>query len=408
MHIRKKQKNIRHKIICPIVILARGGSKEILKKNIKPFAGKPLILWSIFQGLEAKKAGPVFVSSDDPEILSTARKAGAMTIVRSAHLSRDTSSSESGWQHALVEISKKTGQTPKAVVVLQATSPLREARDIDRAVATFAKEKADSLFSACFMDDICLWKKGPLRLKAVTYDPQRGGRRQDRAPFILENGSIYVFKTALLRKNGNRVGGKVSTVTMPLWKSLEINDQESFDLCELIFLQKLPPHAPAGFARKPKLIVYDFDGVMTNNHALVTQTGSEAVWVNRSDGWGIQELRKAGIPQAILSTEKNPVVAARARKLKIGIVQGSLDKAKSIRNICRAHRVFPQEVLFVGNDVNDLPAMRQVGFSASPADGHPEVLKCCDHITRAKGGEGVIREIADLILGGRNLETTRS
>jgi len=292
-------------------------------------------------------------------------------------------------------------------VALQATSPLREASDIDRAVDTFEKEKADSLFSACWLDDICLWEKKPARLEAVTYDPRRRGRRQDRTPFVLENGSIYVFKSTLLRKKGNRLGGKISTVSMPFWKSLEIDDQESFHLCESIFLQKLSPQATAGFARKPKLIVYDFDGVMTNNHALVTQTGSEAVWVNRSDGWGIQELRKAGIPQVILSTEKNQVVAARARKLKIGVVQGSRDKAKSIRNICRAQGVLRRDVLFVGNDVNDLPAMRLAGVSVSPADGHPEVLKYCHHITKAKGGEGVIREIADLILGCKTSKPAR-
>jgi YrbI family 3-deoxy-D-manno-octulosonate 8-phosphate phosphatase len=146
---------------------------------------------------------------------------------------------------------------------------------------------------------------------------------------------------------------------------------------------------------------------MTNNQALITQTGSEAVWVSRSDGWGIQELRKAGIRQVILSTEKNPVVASRAKKLKIGVVQGSRDKAKSIRKICRANGVMCQDVLFVGNDVNDLPAMRLAGVSASPADGHPEVLKYCRHITKAKGGEGVIREIADLILSGRTSKTIR-
>jgi len=391
----------------PVIILARGDSKGLPGKNILPFAGRPLLVWSIRQAQQASRISGVYVSSDCPEILRLAEAAGARSIRRPKELATEVSSSESGWLHALDHLRGKHGRDPKLLVVLQATSPLRESGDIDRAVDIFEKEKADSLFSACLLDDICLWKKEPTRLKAVTYDPQRRGRRQDRAPFVLENGSIYVFKAGLLRKNENRLGGKICTVFMPFWKSLEIDDQESFHLCESIFLQKLPSRFPLGHARKPKLIVYDFDGVMTNNHALISQTGSEAVWVNRSDGWGIQDLQKAGIKQVILSTEKNPVVRARARKLKIPVVQGSHDKGKSIRKICRAYGVSRQEVLFVGNDVNDLPAMRQVGISASPADGHPEVLKSCHLITKAKGGEGVIREVADMILSGKTLQPAK-
>lgn len=392
----------------PAILLARGGSKALPGKNIREFAGKPLLAWSILQALGSKRVKTVYVSSDCKEILQVAKSYGAETILRPARLSGDLATSESGWLHAIQQVEKISGKPPQVVIALQATSPLRESSDIDGAIELFEKDKADSLFSSANVDDLCIWSDEDGVLKGKTFDPNQRGRRQDRRPYYLENGSIYVFKTSLLQRTGNRLGGRISRFSMPYWKSFEIDDMDTFEICETFYLKKLHTKNTTNITFRPKLIVYDFDGVMTNNLALITQTGKEAVWVNRSDGWGIQELRKAGIRQVILSTEKNPVVTARAKKLKIGVMQGSRDKAKSIRKICRANGVMYQDVLFVGNDVNDLPAMRLVGISASPADGHSEVLKCCRHITKAKGGEGVIREIADLILGGRTLKTTRS
>lgn len=386
----------------PIIILEGDTTYKNCKINIQPFAKKPLITHSIEQGLKAKNSGPVYVFSQDHETLAIAREAGAKAINKHINLSRNVINSRIGWKQALEKIFKDTGQAPKAFVILKATCPLRETEDIEQAISIFEEKKADFVFSSCCLGETRLWKKNTARLLAATYTPRRKRQPNNRTLFSFENGSIYVFKSALLQKKKNHLGKKNFTVSMPFWKSLEIDDEESFQLCESIFLQKLLSQIPEGFGHKPKLIVYDFDGVMTNNHALITETGSEAVWVNRSDGWGINELRKAGVHQVILSTENNSVVSARAEKLKIGVVQGSLDKAKSIRKICCAHNVLLQEVLFVGNDVNDLPAMRQVGLTAAPADGHPEVLKICRHITKAKGGEGVIREIADLILHGKN------
>lgn len=145
------------------------------------------------------------------------------------------------------------------------------------------------------------------------------------------------------------------------------------------------------------LLVYDFDGVMTDNRVIVHQDGTEAVITNRADGLGINRLRELGIPQLIMSTETNPVVQARARKLGLEVIDSCNDKAAVLCNYCRKNRYDLQRVVFVGNDVNDLSAMRIVGLAVSPADGHPKIRSMAGLITSAKGGEGVVKELSELV-----------
>lgn len=149
---------------------------------------------------------------------------------------------------------------------------------------------------------------------------------------------------------------------------------------------------------KPELIVYDFDGVMTNNKIYVLDNGIEGVIANRSDGWGVKKLHEAGYLQIIISTEKNPVVTVRAKKLKIPVIQGCEDKKSCLERICQRKKINLNKVLYIGNDVNDLPAMKIVGLSVAPADSEKSVLRCADFVAEAKGGEGVIREISNIIL----------
>jgi YrbI family 3-deoxy-D-manno-octulosonate 8-phosphate phosphatase len=149
-----------------------------------------------------------------------------------------------------------------------------------------------------------------------------------------------------------------------------------------------------------ELIVYDFDGVMTDNRVLTLQDGTEAVFANRADGWGIGQLSKAGFRQIILSTETNPVVSARAKKLRIEVLQGSQDKSLDIANFCQSQGIDMGKVLYVGNDVNDLDAMRRIGYPVAPADAHPEVIAIAKYVTRVRGGEGVIKEISEWLLSG--------
>jgi 3-deoxy-D-manno-octulosonate 8-phosphate phosphatase (KDO 8-P phosphatase) len=150
-----------------------------------------------------------------------------------------------------------------------------------------------------------------------------------------------------------------------------------------------------------KLIVYDFDGVMTDNTVTVSQDGQESVTANRSDGLGIGMIRDLGVQQLILSTEVNPVVKARADKIGLEATHGVGDKASALLELAENHKVSLSEILYVGNDTNDAAAMALAGFKVAPADAHPSILALADYITDAPGGRGVIRELADVLKAGK-------
>lgn len=146
-----------------------------------------------------------------------------------------------------------------------------------------------------------------------------------------------------------------------------------------------------------KLIVYDFDGVMTDNRVILREDGLESVVVNRSDGLAVSRLKSCGILQVILSTEKNKVVAKRAQKLEIPIIHGVSDKRKSLRRYCRKNNILLKDVVYVGNDLNDLQVMKSVGYPVCPSDACKEVRAISMIILSTVGGGGVVRELLDHI-----------
>ena len=144
-----------------------------------------------------------------------------------------------------------------------------------------------------------------------------------------------------------------------------------------------------------KLLVYDFDGVMTDNKVFVDQYGNEMVQVNRADGLGVSEIRKLGIEQMILSTETNPVVSARAEKLDLFCLQGVDNKAQALTEYCNVHQISLSNVAYIGNDINDLDVMKLVGTTFCPEDAHVSIKEFSQFILSSKGGDGVAREIFD-------------
>jgi len=151
--------------------------------------------------------------------------------------------------------------------------------------------------------------------------------------------------------------------------------------------------------RQIDLIVYDFDGVMTDNRVLVLEDGREAVFCNRSDGLAIARIKSLGIPQLILSTETNKVVAARSAKLGLEVLHGVNDKKTVLAQYCATHGYLLDRVVFIGNDVNDLDVMNAVGMPLCPSDAH-ETIRAAASVIGRKGGDGVIRAFYDEIFNG--------
>lgn len=157
---------------------------------------------------------------------------------------------------------------------------------------------------------------------------------------------------------------------------------------------------------KVRLIAFDFDGVFTDNTVYVSQDGVETVRCWRSDGLGLARLRNVGVQTFIISTEVNPVVSARAQKLKLPCKQGVEDKAAGILTTCSELQIEPQHTMFVGNDINDIPAFRSIGVPVGVADAYPEIFPYILYRTQKPGGLGAVREICDLVYNAKNSGNT--
>ena len=216
------------------IILARGGSKGIPKKNIKDFCGKPLIAWTIELCLSSESISSVYVSSDSEEILDISSKYNAKLIKRPDSISSDTATSESAWLHAIDWI-ENDGNKIDLVLAPQVTSPLRESKDIQNGIEIFINNNYDSMFSCSVAEDLYFWERSSNGdLKSINYDWKNRKRRQDHSPQFIENGSFYIFKPSVLRDLNNRFGFKIGMVEMEFWKMFEIDSLETFKLCESI------------------------------------------------------------------------------------------------------------------------------------------------------------------------------
>jgi len=380
------------------IIPARGGSKGIPLKNLYPLLGKPLIVFTIEQALKSQRINRVVVSTDDEKIAETARKYGAEVIKRPPDLATDTASTESALLHALHYLEAQENYIPDFVVLLQCTSPIREEKDIDNALTRIMETGADSLVSVSPCHRF-LWKENRETdsLVSLNYDYTHRPRRQDLGNQFMENGSIYVAKYCILKELKNRLGGKITYYKMDYWSSFEIDHIDDLHLCEWILQRKSTDERSKLLPETLSLVVFDFDGVFTDNRVIVHSDGSEAVLCNRSDGLGLDLLRSLGIESVILSKEKNPVTQARANKLHIECHHSIEDKAEFLRSLLGKKKIKSQNVIFVGNDINDIPVMNIVGCAVAVQDAYPDVKKAAHLILDHKGGRGAIRELCDLI-----------
>ena len=373
------------------IIPARGGSKGIPGKNLKKVGGKSLIRRAVDSLQQSGSIHSVYVSSDSDEILAEAKRSGAKAVIRPDSLSGDQASSESALIHTL----ENTGEASRSTIVVfvQATSPFIEPEDIREAIQKITNGHADVVFSAT-SSHAFIWKSTPSGMEGINHDKSIRLRRQDMDPEYRETGAFYVMKTAGFLESGHRFFGHVEAqVTNP---RLALDIDEEFDLELARMLARAENHAPdlSGI----RALITDFDGVHTNNLAIVNQKGIESVMVNRSDGLGVSRLKKANIKFLILSKERNPVVSKRAEKLGVENLQGIDDKAMALREWAKENKIELSETAYIGNDINDLAVMEICGVSIAVADSYPGVLEKADWILEKSGGQGAIREVADRLL----------
>ena len=342
---------------------------------VAAFCGRPLIEWAIIQARSCAAVEKVVVASDDVQVISLAKKLGAELFASNSDLD--------GPEVAMAFA--ETGKPDSDILVLPAEAPLRRSEDLVDAVKLLGDSLVGYVLSSVVNPARWAWGKDG----AV---PDSTGRRLDAGLFYLLRGNCF--------EEGSWKGVG-ATVSVSPWQTQTIGDNEERKACSRLFDELVRSTYSESSARVGDLdlVVYDFDGVMTDNRVYVSQEGVETVAANRSDGLGVGWLKAAGLPQLILSTEKNPVVAARAKKLGLPVVQGIGDKAAALQRHCEASGYDLARVLFVGNDLNDEEVMKQVGHPVCPADAYPSIREIAETVLCANGGHGAIRELAELLVG---------
>ena len=397
------------------IIPARGGSKGIPRKNIRNFAGYPLIAWSIAAAKQSELTTRVIVSTDDEEIASVARDWGAETpFLRPAELAQDTSTDLPLFEHALKFLKQAEGCKPDIVIQLRPTSPIRPRAMVDDAIRILLEHKdADCVRGVvpAGQNPHKMWrfsgKDKPIQplLKVKGIAEPYNAPRQILPPIYWQTGHIDAIRVATIAKKHSLTGDVIYPLLIDPRYTVDIDSLADWVKYEAIVYRGDLEMASPGRARRPmpkkvSMILCDFDGVITDNRVWTNEKGEETVAASRSDSMYIKKLHDMGVEVMVLSSEPNPVVQARAKKMGVEAVHGVgiQDKGRAMREVLERKNVKAEEVIYVGNDVNDLPCFEIAAWSVAVADAYPEVIRAADHVLSKRGGYGAVREVCEMVL----------
>lgn len=382
-------------------IPVRGGSKSIPLKNIKKICGKPLVYWTIKAACDCAYIDKVYVATDSEIIKETvvdfSTKEEIMNekvelIGRSKESATDTASTE----FAMLEFASK--YIFDNIVLIQATSPLLTGSDIDRGFGIFQEDDTDSVLSVVKQKRFQWNIDEQGYAYSVNYDVYNRPRRQEFDGYYVENGAFYITSRDRLLTSQNRVSGNIRIVEMNEDSFFEIDELSDWIIVEALMKKKdikKKKEVP-----EIKMFLTDCDGCLTDGGMYYSEHGDELKKFNTRDGMAFTMLKQKGIITGIITGEAVELNRRRAAKLQTDILKmGCKDKVAAILELCEQYHVQPQNVAYVGDDVNDLEAVKLVGFSCCPADAVSQIKEASTYVANAVGGSGVIREIANLIVG---------
>ncbi len=395
------------------IIPARGGSKGIPRKNIRDFAGYPLIAYSIVAATQSNVVTRTIVSTDDEEIAAVAREWGAETpFLRPAEFAQDNTTDLPVFQHALKWLKENENYQPDVVVQLRPTSPVRPISCVDDAVnLLLSRPEVDSVRGVVEADQCPykMWlidpKSGHMNsLIGVEGIPEAyNAPRQQLPKAFWQIGHIDAIRPRVIVEGNSMSGKTIMPLLMDARFTVDIDTPRDWQQAEWLVreggLEMVDPAKQRrALPKKVSLLVMDFDGVLTDNRVWVNDKGEEMVAANRSDSLGLALLREQkAIECLVISKERNLVVEARCRKLKIPVMQAVDDKAAALTQVLKDKGLSASEVVYMGNDTNDLPCFSIAGYAVAPADAHAEILRRADLVLTQKGGHGAVRELCDIL-----------
>ena len=292
-------------------IPVRCGSKSITFKNIKEFCGKPLVYWNLEALEKSNNIDEIFVATDCEEIKNVVNSFNFSKVKiydRDKENASDTSSTES----VMLEfINKQNFKDSDLFFLVQATSPLTQTKDFDKALETLKNENADSLLT-CIRTKRFFWDKNA---KAINYDFINRPRRQDFDGLFMENGAFYINSIENIKKDKNRLSGKIAIYEMEEFTAVEIDEEDDWLIAEKMMCKYILSKRKK--EQQIKLFLSDVDGTLTDAGMYYGENGEEFKKFNTHDGKGFELLRKAGIKTGIITSENTKIVENRAKKLKV-------------------------------------------------------------------------------------------
>ena len=378
-------------------IPVRGGSKSIPLKNIKPFCGKPLVCWNIEALENCDEIDEIIIATDSDKIEeSVASRNYKKTKIyrRSAENACDTASTESVMLEYIAYAKLAKDQT---FILVQATSPLTQTQHFSEAMQLYKSGKYDSILT-CVRNFRFFWNADG---SSMNYDYKNRPRRQNFDGMLMENGAFYINSVENILTNGNRLSGNIGIYEMPEYTATEIDEPDDWVILEKLMYRHVLSNRESDF-KKVKLFLMDVDGTLTDAGMYYTESGDELKKFNTRDGLGIRLLREAGVKTGIITSENTKIVENRAKKLSVDyLYQGKIDGGKLTiaKEICRKEGISLDEVAYIGDDVNCVDLLKSVGFAACPANAHELVKNISNiHVMKMRGGEGCVREWAEMIL----------
>ena len=312
-------------------------------------------------------------------------------IGRSAESASDTASTES----AMLEFAEN--YQFDNIVLIQATSPLLQSDDLERGFALFYKEETDSVLSVVRQKRFNWNNDENGCAKPLNYDVFNRPRRQDFEGYMVENGAFYITSKANLLSSRNRVSGNIRAVEMNEDTFFEIDEPSDWSIIEA--LMKKNGITAQNRKSEIKMFLTDCDGCLTDGGMYYSEHGDELKKFNTKDGMAFALLKKCGIITGIITGENVDLNKRRAEKLGLDIyVPSCKDKLSAVKILCEKYGVTPENIVYVGDDINDIDVIKTVGFSCCPNDAVDQVKREAKYISSAKGGKGVIREITDRLL----------
>jgi len=377
-------------------IPARCGSKAIRFKNIKEFCGKPLIYWNLLALENAVHIDKVFVATDCEEIEKVVNQFH-FSKVEIFQRSKDNAQDVSATEDVMLEfLTFNAFSENDNFLLVQATSPITQSDDFDRALVQLRNSKRDSLLTVV-REKRFYWNSDGT---PMNYDYKNRPRRQDFDGFFLENGAFYINTVGNILRDKNRLSGKIELYEMQDYTSIEIDEDLDWVIAERYMHEHiLSKHIVEN--NKIKLFLCDVDGTLTDAGMYYDLEGNELKKFNTHDGKGFELLRKAGVKTGMITSETTKIVERRAKKLKVDYLyqglehKGKLDVAKEI---CVKEGLSLDEVAYIGDDVNCKELLSNVGIAACPSNAVSEIKEMYSIINlHTAGGNGAVREFIDLL-----------